>query len=277
MPKRNPFDPITWTRRHSLDATSKMVLLAVIAHIDNHTLDCFVGQKQLAEETGLSTRTIERHMPYIEAMGFIRRERRHRSNGSHSSDHITVLMESVDIDIPIPCTHSEWEHERKRAVQTDVQTIGLTDTVSDPNRQRVGPITTLLTTTPTAEAVGVEEEIGVGNGVEERVREEALLSPRKDERTFMSTKRIIEIVVAQEVDGEWEIEVEGLRDFENNRQFVIELGDILETGFKAGLDAQVLEDVLNNHWQEKVPWNLLFDVYQRKVAELCRERIRAVP
>ncbi|WP_170146365.1 helix-turn-helix domain-containing protein [Meiothermus granaticius] len=66
-----------------------MVTLANFADFDGYT---YVGQARLAQATGQDERSVRSHLSSLEERGFIRRQARHRANGSRQTDGIWLLM-----------------------------------------------------------------------------------------------------------------------------------------------------------------------------------------
>lgn len=67
-------------------------VLAFLAESANYqTGKCFPSHDTIARKTGLSRRTVIRALADLERDGWITRERRHRRDGSRTSDLITVV------------------------------------------------------------------------------------------------------------------------------------------------------------------------------------------
>jgi DNA-binding transcriptional regulator YhcF (GntR family) len=75
-------------------ATVKAVLLAVANYADEEGV-CWPSQEQLGEDTELSRHTIMRALDQLEEMGLLERERRHRGDGSRTSDLIVLDLSST--------------------------------------------------------------------------------------------------------------------------------------------------------------------------------------
>jgi biotin operon repressor len=71
--------------------SSKAVLLAVADYADEHG-ECWPSQLRLAEDTELSERAVRDALRYLQARGFLVRERRRRSDGYRAADRITLTM-----------------------------------------------------------------------------------------------------------------------------------------------------------------------------------------
>lgn len=76
-------------------ATVKSVLLAVANYADEEGI-CWPSQDQLAEDTELSRHSIMRAMDQLEDMGLVTRERRHRGDGSRTSDLIVLDLSRTE-------------------------------------------------------------------------------------------------------------------------------------------------------------------------------------
>lgn len=82
---------LTWALDQTCStATEKAVLLVVASYVgpDGTT---FVGQETIAAQACCSVKTVERSLSAFEVAGWIVRERRHRKNGSRTSDLIVSI------------------------------------------------------------------------------------------------------------------------------------------------------------------------------------------
>lgn len=70
-------------------ASEKLLLLALANYADEN-MTCFPSQKRLADDACLSQRTVLNLLADLEARRMISRARRHRPDGSRSSDSITL-------------------------------------------------------------------------------------------------------------------------------------------------------------------------------------------
>lgn len=67
-----------------------MALLRVLADRADKRGRLFAGQETLADDRGVSRRTIMRAFAELEAAGWVERERRHRRDGTRTSDLVTL-------------------------------------------------------------------------------------------------------------------------------------------------------------------------------------------
>lgn len=89
------YSAMAWAREIKTgSATIKSVLLAVANYADEEGV-CWPSQEQLAEDTELSRHSIMRALDQLEEMGLLSRERRHRGDGSRSSDLIMLDLSST--------------------------------------------------------------------------------------------------------------------------------------------------------------------------------------
>lgn len=70
-------------------ASEKLLLLALANYADEN-MTCYPSQRRLAEDACLSPRTVLSLLSDLEARKMISRERRHRPDGSRTSDSITL-------------------------------------------------------------------------------------------------------------------------------------------------------------------------------------------
>lgn len=76
-------------------ATVKSVLMAVANYADEEGI-CWPSQEQLADDTELSRHSVMRALDQLEDMGLLDRERRHRGDGSRTSDLIILDLSSTE-------------------------------------------------------------------------------------------------------------------------------------------------------------------------------------
>jgi len=81
----------SWARKLPLrSSTQKLVLMVLADHADVKTWSTIAGQELLAEEAALSLRAVRDALAELEALGVIHRARRHRKDGSRTSDRTTL-------------------------------------------------------------------------------------------------------------------------------------------------------------------------------------------
>lgn len=89
------YSAMAWARPLKTGSpTAKAVLLAVANYADEEGI-CWPSQDQLSEDTELSRHTIMRALDHLEDLGLLSRERRHRKDGSRSSDLIMLDLSST--------------------------------------------------------------------------------------------------------------------------------------------------------------------------------------
>lgn len=100
-----------WARVQNLHKTPKQVLVALAMRANEKKgFFCFPGQKLIAEETGLSERTVRYALLYLEEMGLITREQRRRRDGYRTSDTITLNVDDRQIAYIHP--YGQWRKEQ---------------------------------------------------------------------------------------------------------------------------------------------------------------------
>lgn len=77
---------------------TKLVLLALANFADDEGY-CFPSQKTLADITECGERSIRRYLDHLEEMGVLRRVRRHRSDGSKTSDGVFLAMNCLPANL----------------------------------------------------------------------------------------------------------------------------------------------------------------------------------
>lgn len=84
-------NPIDWAFQQDVSATQKTLLVGLAWVADDQGVT-FKGQETLAERIGEDKRWIRRYLPALAELGLITRYRRHRLNGSRTSDLIVLNM-----------------------------------------------------------------------------------------------------------------------------------------------------------------------------------------
>jgi len=82
---------LTWAFSTPLPSTPKFTLV-VLADLADEADSCFPSQGHIARSTGASVRTVVRTLAQLEAAGYIMRQRRHRGNGSRTSDRYVLRV-----------------------------------------------------------------------------------------------------------------------------------------------------------------------------------------
>lgn len=79
---------ITWALDQSCATATEKAVLLVVANYVGPDGTTFVGQETISEQACCSIKTVERALAAFEKAGWIERERRHRKDGSRTSDLI---------------------------------------------------------------------------------------------------------------------------------------------------------------------------------------------
>ena len=88
------FQARRWAKAQPIKMTDgKCVLIALADCLNSETGACFPSQATLAFEIGTTERTIREHLSRLEKAGYIKRNRRNRSNGSRTSDSYILMMD----------------------------------------------------------------------------------------------------------------------------------------------------------------------------------------
>lgn len=85
---------LTWAFEQPVSATEKVVLLALADHADNSGL-CWPSIALLMQRAHVGERTVQRAVQSLEQGGFLVRERRHRENGSDTSNLYRLRLDRV--------------------------------------------------------------------------------------------------------------------------------------------------------------------------------------
>ncbi|QBX38655.1 helix-turn-helix domain-containing protein [Brevundimonas sp. S30B] len=117
---------ITWALEQACATATEKAVLLVVANYVGPDGTTFVGQETISEQACCSVKTVERALATFEGMGWIERERRHRKDGSRTSDLII--------------SKGPKHPERRENVQPDTKSVRRA-----PNRQ---PVQTKQTSCP---------------------------------------------------------------------------------------------------------------------------------
>ena len=80
--------------KDDLSSPEAFVLIALANHTDEHGCT-FVGRERVAKYTKLTSRCVTNCLGRLEEKGFITRKRQARSNGSRTTDLITLRKEKL--------------------------------------------------------------------------------------------------------------------------------------------------------------------------------------
>ena len=64
---------------------AKLVLMCLVDHA-NEDGECFPSQRRIADRVGVTVKSVQTNLAWLEAEGFIRRGQRRRNDGSRTSD-----------------------------------------------------------------------------------------------------------------------------------------------------------------------------------------------
>jgi DNA-binding transcriptional regulator YhcF (GntR family) len=120
----------SWAWRQSVSALARYVLLALVERSDQSG-ECWPSVETIAGQTGLNEKTVRRHLTELEAAGAIERHRRHRKDGTRTSDRIVLVY--VDIGLAVT------ESARQGLTDSPVPTPGMTSGLSVPDYRSESP------------------------------------------------------------------------------------------------------------------------------------------
>lgn len=83
---------VAWAISQRVGSPTGKVLLMCLANYANEKGECWPSQKTISHEAELSERSTRDWLQKLEAQGFISRSRRHRSDGSRTSDHVVLNL-----------------------------------------------------------------------------------------------------------------------------------------------------------------------------------------
>jgi DNA-binding MarR family transcriptional regulator len=86
------FDALSWARKLKLTASDKALMFALCSYLDENN-SCYPSQGTLADDAGMSVRTVGYKLQRFERLGLIERTSRMRAEGrGRSSDRIKVRV-----------------------------------------------------------------------------------------------------------------------------------------------------------------------------------------
>lgn len=83
---------VAWAISQRVGSPTGKVLLMCLANYANERGECWPSQKTIAREAELGERATRDWLQKLESKGLISRSRRHRSDGSRTSDHVTLNL-----------------------------------------------------------------------------------------------------------------------------------------------------------------------------------------
>lgn len=89
---------------------TEILVLAQIMEFNTNTGDCFITDKQLAEQFGVSESTITREMKKLETMGFITRETKNVKGGKER--HIKANLTKIEEKLTTVCLSVDCEEKQ---------------------------------------------------------------------------------------------------------------------------------------------------------------------
>ncbi|NWN89201.1 MAG: helix-turn-helix domain-containing protein [Micrococcaceae bacterium] len=81
----SPLKLLDWAVELHLPQAQKVTLLVLVKYADKE-YTCYPGQTKLAENTGMSIRSVRNALNELEKVGIIHREKRYLKNGTRTSD-----------------------------------------------------------------------------------------------------------------------------------------------------------------------------------------------
>lgn len=121
-----------------LGPSEKLLLLVLANYADEHNR-CWPSQSRLAEDTGLTDRTIRTVLASLEAKGLLSRVTRNRRDGSRGTDVITLELHRKDFP-PEDISTGNLRHDHRKSTTASPETVsGLT--TFEPSRTVIEPPT----------------------------------------------------------------------------------------------------------------------------------------
>ena len=126
---------VAWAISQRVGSPTGKVLLMCLANYANESGECWPSQKTISREAELSERSTRDWLQKLEVQGFITRSRRHRSDGSRTSDFVVL-------NLARPQNSDEKSLAAESAVRPDQAANGSKPSGSSrrPYRQELPPI-----------------------------------------------------------------------------------------------------------------------------------------
>ena len=86
---------INLVKSHTVGSPTAKVVLLILADYADADWSAFASQKRIAAEAEVSERTVRRTLTDLVEMGILRRERRHRTDGSRTSDRLVLVADEI--------------------------------------------------------------------------------------------------------------------------------------------------------------------------------------
>lgn len=88
-------EALTWAFKQAELKSGPRFTLVVLADYADEERSCFPGIPKIAERTGASAAAVRAHIQVLIAGGWVSIERRHRDNGSRTSNRYTLILDRV--------------------------------------------------------------------------------------------------------------------------------------------------------------------------------------
>lgn len=126
---------VSLVKSRTFGSAATKAILFVLADYADSEWSSFASQRRIAAEAEVSERTVRRTLADLEASGIIRRERRHRKDGTRTSDRL-LLVPDVIQSLPASLSASDDEGLPATVSATTGQPRpSLPATVSEPTGQ----------------------------------------------------------------------------------------------------------------------------------------------
>lgn len=100
------WEATAWAQKIKTGSPAAKLVLLALANFSDDEGYCFPSQKTLADITECGERSIRRYLDQLELMGAIQRVRRHRGNGTRTSDGVYLMLDLL----PANLTTGQFDH-----------------------------------------------------------------------------------------------------------------------------------------------------------------------
>jgi DNA-binding transcriptional ArsR family regulator len=128
----------SWAWRQPVTGLARYVLLALVERSDQSGA-CWPSVATLAKQTGLGERTVRAKLTELEAGGAIERERRHRKDGTRTSDRIVLVYADIGLAAGDAVSPAAGDAARQPPAADSVPTPGMTSSSSGRDKRQEMP------------------------------------------------------------------------------------------------------------------------------------------
>ena len=104
-----------------MNPLASLVYISLCRHADNESQQCFPSMKLIAEELGISTKTVERCTKELQSWNIISIEKSKREDGTQAPNNYTLLDKEVWVKKPTDCESVSVDRQTVSPKPTDCE------------------------------------------------------------------------------------------------------------------------------------------------------------